>query len=235
MLTLYHLTNSRSQRVIWLLEALNEQYEIILCERNTHGLAPDWLKTLHLLGKVPMLMFENNGKKIVLAETSAIFDFLALKFADNALFDLKGLNFTQISNYCYFKNFADSSLMPNLALKQIFARMVSQSPRLGKPVTGKIKQVFDQQFLNPLVFEQLAMIDNGLQYQRFLVDEKLMAVDILLEFMLNALAVSVPNFEHFSNISRYLQDLQALPSYQRAVIKGQFDKNAFINYWYQAW
>ncbi|MFB2539238.1 MULTISPECIES: glutathione S-transferase family protein [unclassified Acinetobacter] len=234
---LYHLGNSRSQRIIWLLESLKLDYELIFCERNRQGLAPEWLKTIHPLGKVPILVIEENqhNEKIVLAETSAIFDFLAIKFATHELFSSENFTAQQLANHCYFKKFADSSLMPNLALKQIFARIVSHSPWIAKLITGKIKHTFDQKFLNPSIFEQLAMIDDLLKQQKFLVNDNLKAVDILMEFMLSALAVSIPKFQPFQNIQRYLNDLHDLQSYQQAVIKGQFDQAEFVHYWQQAW
>lgn len=234
-ITLYHLTNSRSQRIVWLLTALNLDYELIFCERNEQGLAPDSLKNIHPLGKVPILTIQNNDEKITLAETSAIFDYLSVKYSNHQLFNTQVLSDNQLANYCYFKNFADSSLMPNLALKQIFSRMVDKSLLIGKPITGKIKQVFDSEFLNPSILDQLTMIDNLLKNQKFLVDDSFKAVDILMEFMLSALAVSQPNFAKFENICRYLNDLHELPSYQQAVEKGQFNKQEFIRYWQTAW
>lgn len=235
MLTLYHLTNSRSQRIIWLLEALQCDYELVFCERNIKGLAPDWLKTIHPTGKVPILTIEENGQKTVLAETSAIFDFLSFKFAKHKLFNTQPLTSQQLEQYCYYKNFADSSLMPNLALKQIFVRIVNRSPFFGKLITSRIKQVFDKEFLNPLIYEQLDMIETTLQQQQFLSGETLMSVDILMEFMLAALKVSMPQFENYHNIERYLQELHTQQSYQTAITKGQFNKAEFSRYWQTAW
>ncbi|WP_410472754.1 hypothetical protein ACGTJS_02870 [Faucicola mancuniensis] len=61
------------------------------------------------------------------------------------------------------------------------------------------------------------------------------AVDILIQFMLSVLAVSVSNFERYSAIDDYLTRIENLPSYQSALVKGQFDKNIFLQYWQKAW
>ena len=235
MFTLYHLTNSRSQRIVWLLTSLQVEFELIFVERTDTGEAPESLKSIHPLGKVPILVIEDKIKeqnqKTTLAETSAIVDYLGAKFAQHPIFDFQ----QNFANYCYYKNFADSSLMPNLALKQIFARLVDFSPFFAKPISKAIKNGVDSRYLNPTLTEQLAIIDKSLSKQDFLARKHLTAVDILMGFMLLALAVSMPNFEQFSHITAYLQRIEQLPSYQMAVKKGKFGTAEFQQYWQKAW
>ena len=231
MLTLYHLTNSRSQRIVWLLTALQVEFELIFVERTATGEAHESLKSIHPMGKVPILVHEEKNQKTILAETAAIIDYLAANFPQHPLFDCQN----NLADYCYYKNFADSSLMPNLALKQIFARLVDVSPFFAKPISKAIKNGVDSRYLNPTLTEQLAIIDKSLSKQDFLVGKHLTAVDILMGFMLLALAVSMPNFKQFSHIQAYLQRVEHLPNYQMAVKRGKFDIVEFKDYWLKAW
>lgn len=235
MLFLYHLTNSRSQRIVWLLTALQVDFQLIFVEPTKTGEAPESLKSIHPLGKVPILVIEDpakeQAKKIIIAETSAIIDYLSVKFLQHPLFDYS----QNLASYCYYKNFADSSLMPNLALKQIFSRLVDFSPFFAKPISKAIKQGVDSRYLNPTLIEQLAMIDKSLREQDFLAGEYLTVADILMWFMLLALSISMPNFENFSHIKAYLQRIENLPSYQMALAKGKFDIVEFQLYWTKAW
>lgn len=100
-------------------------------------------------------------------------------------------------------------------------------------------QAVDRHYLNPTLYEQLAFINTHLAKKlsdtAFFMGEHLTAVDILIQFMLSALAVSVPNFERYSAIDDYLTRIETLPSYQSALAKGQFDKSIFLQYWQKAW
>lgn len=239
-ITLYHLPNSRSQRIIWLLTELNVDFNLITVPRTVSGEAPESLKQIHPLGKVPIVVIENENHNTVLAETSAIVDYFAVLFPQHSLFTPENM-----ADYVYFKNFAESSIMPNLALKQIFARLVSFSPFFAKPITKAIKKGVDRRYLNDSLSEQLRLVDNQLKMnflkgQRFLAGNHLTGADILSQFMLLALSVSysekaVPNFGDFPNIQAYLQRIESLPSYQNALEKGGFNQQEFIQYWQKAW
>lgn len=235
VITLYHLPNSRSQRSIWLLTELKLDFHLITVERTASGEAPESLKEIHPLGKVPIVVIEAENNKTVLAETSAIVDYFAYQFPQHSLF-----NPENIADYVYYKNFAESSLMPNLALKQIFSRLVSFSPFFAKPVTKVIKNGVDRRYLNQSLNEQLKMIDNQLKNcflkeRDFLAGNHLTGADILNQFMLLALSMSVPNFESFSHITAYLARIENLPNYQIALEKGGCDRQAFNQYWLEAW
>lgn len=229
-ITLYHLPNSRSQRIIWLLTELNLDFELITLERTANGEAPESLKEIHPLGKVPIVVIEQDNHKTILTETSAIVDYFAFLFPQHSLFIPENM-----ADYCYFKNFAESSIMPNLALKQIFARLVSFSPLFAKPISKAIKNGVDERYLNSSLNEQLKIVDNQLKKNDFLVGKHLTGADILSQFVLKALAVSVPNFNQFPNIQAYLQRIENLPNYQTALEKGGFDSQEFIQYWQKAW
>lgn len=229
-ITLYHLPNSLSQRIIWLLTELNLDFNLITVERTASGEALEWLKEIHPLGKVPIVVIEHENQKAVLAETSAIVDYFSYLYPKQSLFMPEN-----VVDYVYFKNFAESSLMPNLALKQIFAQLVSFSPFFVKPITKAIKNGVDKRYLNQSLNEQVKMIDNQLKLNEFLADRNLTGADILMQFMLLALSVSVPNFSEFPNIQSYLARIENLPSYQLALEKGGFDRQEFIQYWQTAW
>lgn len=227
---LYHLPNSRSQRVVWLLECLQVEYELQICPRDNNNQAMQSLKNIHPLGKVPILQVYQDDKLMTLAETTAIVDFLATHYANHPLFYVD-----DILNYCYYKNFSDGSLIPMLALKQVFARLVAFTPWFVRPVVRIIKHQTDKHYINPSLTDYLVLINTHLKNRQFFIDNHLTAVDILMEFMLSALTISVPNFDEYHNINSYLSNIYALPSYQRAKQKGGFDEKVFAGYWQSAW
>ena len=252
MITLYHLTNSRSQRIVWLLAELGVDYQLVFCERKADGTASDDLKSVHLLGKVPVIKVQGlkvqdlkgegvneqglkepsikEEEEAVIAETGAIVDYLAINYAGHPLFSQ-----SHNPDYLYWKNFAEASFMPNLALKQILHRMVTRSPWVARPVTGTIKKAIDRQYLNLTIAEQMMMVDAALAQRDYLAGEALTAADILMAFLLQALAVSMPNFTQYRHVVEYLTTLQAGEAYQNAQTKGKFNDDEFTRYWANTW
>ncbi|NNP68561.1 glutathione S-transferase [Acinetobacter sp. Ac_5812] len=232
MLKLYHLSNSRSQRVVWLLEALQLDYELIFCERTRNGEAPEWLKDIHPLGKVPILVDDMHSPPHVLAETSAILDRL---LANGLPHQLQPTNSANKEQYFYWKNFADATLMPNLALKQIFSRMVDRSPFFARPLIKIIKRSFDRQFLNPTLYQQMAFIEQHLATHAWFAGENFSAADIMMVFLLDALLALIPDSTRFSATTNYMQRIQRLNSFQTAQLKGHWNRTEHQVYWSKTW
>jgi len=232
MLKLYHLSNSRSQRIVWLLEVLELDYELILCERTSNGEAPEWLKDIHPLGKVPILVNDMHSSTQVLAETSSILDSLLENGLPHQLQPTDSANKEQ---YFYWKNFADATLMPNLALKQIFSRMVDRSPFFARPLIKTIKRSFDQQFLNPTLYQQMAFIEQHLATHTWFAGESFSAADIMMVFLVEALLALIPDSTRFPATTNYMQRVQRLNSFQAAQRKGLWNRTEHQVYWSKTW
>ncbi|MEB6480767.1 glutathione S-transferase family protein [Acinetobacter vivianii] len=232
MLKLYHLSNSRSQRIVWLLEVLQLDYKLIFCERTHNGEAPTWLKDIHPLGKVPILVDDTHSPPQVLAETSAILESL---LANKQPHQLQPVDSANQQQYFYWKNFADATLMPNLALKQIFSRMVDRSPFFARPLIKIIKRAFDQQFLNPALYQQMTLIEQHLATHTWFAGEKFSAADIMMVFLVEALLDLIPDNTQFSATFNYMQQVQSLDSFQAAQIKGHWNSNEHQVYWSKTW
>ncbi|ENW82017.1 hypothetical protein F909_01706 [Acinetobacter sp. ANC 3929] len=232
MLKLYHLSNSRSQRIVWLLEVLQLDYELIFCERTRNGEAPEWLKDIHPLGKVPILVDDTSTPPQVLAETSAILESL---LANGLPHQLQPIDSVNKQHYFYWKNFADATLMPNLALKQIFSRMVDRSPFFARPLIKIIKRAFDRQFLNPTLYNQMTFIEQHLATHAWFAGENFSAADIMMVFLVEALLDLIPNSQQFSATVNYMQRVQKLDSFQAAQVKGHWNSHEHQVYWSKTW
>lgn len=233
-LTLFHLPNSRSQRIIWLLEELGLEYQLVFCETKANGQISDDLKQIHELGKVPILIIDEykNLEKIILSETSAITDFFSYRFPRIGLRDLSSAEQIQ---FFYWKNFAESSFMPNLALKQIFSQIVLNTPFLLRFISKAIKSAVDKTYLNPSTEQQLFLINRQLINYPWIAGSEFTVADILLWFPLQACIEANPEFVKFEHIQTYLTEIKNRPAFQNALAKGNWSVHQFKAYWQNAW
>lgn len=227
---LYHLQNSRSQRIVWLCEELHLDYELItftehIQEQHNHP---------HPFKKFPTIAFRQNKQDnfSILAESTAIMDFLCHfqnKLNVNDYLDVK-----EIEAFYYWKNFADASFMPNLALKQIFAQIVQQTPLPVRFISKLFKYAFDQNYLNAALQQQMQHIDQHLQQQKWMAGSQFSCADILMWFPLSACQQLSNNFQGLEYINVYLTQIESRPAFQTACLKGQWSTSAFKNYWAKA-
>ena len=145
MLTVHHLNNSRSQRVLWLLEELGVPYEIVRYQRQPDMLAPAELRAIHPLGKSPVIT--DNGNTI--AESGAIAEYIIDTYGEGRLIPPAGT--PERLRYTYWLHYAEGSAMPPLLLKLLFTLMPKRAPALMRPV---VRKVFNQA-LTTLVDPQL--------------------------------------------------------------------------------
>src|SRR5687767_8186037 len=128
MITVHHLENSRSHRVLWLLEELELPYEMIVYRRDPKSdLAPPELQKIHPLGKAPVLT--DDGRTV--AESGAILEYLAETYGGGRLLPKPGTDEHLRSRY--FMHYAEGSLMPFLVLRLITSKM-RRAPLLARPV-----------------------------------------------------------------------------------------------------
>lgn len=145
-ITLHHLPNSRSQRILWLLEELSLNYDLIIYSKNTADKPNGQMK-------FPTLHIQQNSQSQTLTESSAVAEYLCqleqkimVQPADSSYW-----------HFCFYKNFADAGFMPNLALKQVFTQIAQQTPWPVRFVSLAFKAAFNQGYLNPELEKQLQM------------------------------------------------------------------------------
>lgn len=231
---LFHKTNSRSQRILWLLEELKLDYELVFCDNNPSDQNLAHIKHPLRLAKFPTVqIYENDGSDVItLAETAAIADYLSYLFHD---LGIAQLSHQEIQHFYYWKNFAEATLMPDLALKQIFAAIVARTPWAVRFVSQCLKFGFDRGHLNHTLNQNLQIIDQHLKDHSYVAGQQFTIADLLLWFPLLACTQSNPAFESLEHIQRYLLQIQSRPAFQRALEQGQWSASTFQSYWSKAW
>lgn len=214
MITLHHLDNSRSQRVLWLLEELALPYEIQFYKRDPQTmLAPKALLDVHPLGKSPVI----TDDKIVLAESGAIIEYLVEKYASETL---RPKSFADRLKYSYWLHYAEGSLMPPLLMKLIFARL-SQKPMpfFMRPIGALIGEAVLKSYIHPEIKRHLVFIEGELNKSEYFAGSAFSAADIQMSFPLEA-ASSRIGFEKYPKLKSFLARIHERPAYKRALEKG---------------
>ncbi len=215
MITVHHLEDSRSQRVLWLLEELGLEYEIKRYERDKETrLAPASLKKVHPLGKSPVI--DVDGRTV--AETGAIVEFLIDNFGDGALKPPAGGD--AALKYTYWLHFAEGSAMPQLLLMLFFSQIKeAKMPFFAKPIAKSIADRVLNSYVNPNVRAQLSYIDAELKNNEWLAGDTLTGADIMMSFPMEA-AMSRTSLKPYKRIVDYVKRIQARPAYQAALERG---------------
>ena len=153
---LFHLKNSRSQRIIWFLEELGLDYELIIKDHS--GIGED-KNSPHQLSKFPTIEIIDQGQTSILAETSAILDYLSHlhpQLGQNNLLS------QHLQNFYFWKNYCEATFIPDLVLKQIFHQIAQHTPFPIRFVPKLLKYGFDKGYLNQSLQRQMNMIDKHL-------------------------------------------------------------------------
>ncbi len=223
---LFHLQNSRSQRIIWFLEELGLNYELTIKDHS--GIDKD-KNSPHQLSKFPTIEIIEQGKTSILAETSAILDYLSHlhpQLGPNSLLS------QQLQNFYYWKNYSEATFIPDLVLKQIFHQIVKRTPFPVRFIPKFLKYGFDQGYLNQSLQRQMSMIDKHLEHHLWFAGDQFTTADILMWFPLLACS---PNYRQFKHIQRYLAQIENRPAFKNALIKGRWSASTFKAYWTTAW
>ena len=140
MIKVHHLNNSRSQRILWMLEELNLEYKIVVYERDLKTLqGPASLRNIHPLGKSPVITDDGSGKQILIAESGAIIEYLSQTYGKNSSLVTPKTGSQQERDFRYWLHFSEGSLMPPLLLSLIFDRVKrSRVPFFVKPITKAV-------------------------------------------------------------------------------------------------
>jgi glutathione S-transferase len=214
MITVHHLNNSRSQRILWMLEELGVPYEVKRYQRLPSMLAPPELKAVHPLGKSPVI---TDGDK-TLAESGAIIEYLGDAYGHGKL--TPALGTPERLHYTYFLHYAEGSLMPLLFMKLVFARIPSRLPFLFKPVGKAIVKGANSTLLDPQIGNHFMFLESELSKREWFAGPAFTAADIQMSFPLEAAAARAPIVKQMPKLSAWLDRIQARPAYKRALEKG---------------
>ncbi|QSX33393.1 glutathione S-transferase [Shewanella avicenniae] len=216
MIQVHHLEQSRSFRIIWLLEELGLEYEVVTYRRDptTYG-APAALTRIHPLGKSPVITDGN----ITVAESAAIIEYLL----DN--YDLEGKFRPKagqaLLDYRYWMHFAEGSLMPLLVMRLVLGKVKQRPmPFFAKPIARKLVDSIDSAFITPRLLPQLALINTWLETHSWFAGDTLSGADFQMELALR-FAVSTTDITALPHIAAYLQKTAARPAHQIAAEKAQ--------------
>lgn len=216
MITLHHLNNSRSQRILWMLEELGVPYEVKRYQRDAKTmLAPPELKAVHPLGKSPVI----TDGDLILAESGAIIEYLADRYGDGRLVPAHGT--TERLRCNYWLHYAEGSAMPPLLLKLVLNHVrTAPAPFFVKPIAKAIANKVDNSFTDPQLKLHLDYLEGELGGREWFVGDSLSAADIQLSFPLEALAARGGLDAGYPRLATFLKRIHARPAYQRALMKG---------------
>lgn len=216
MIVVHHLNNSRSQRILWLLEELGLDYEIMKYQRDPKTmLAPAELKAVHPLGKSPVITDDD----IVVAESGAIVEYLVERYGHGKLAPPAGT--PDKLRYTYMLHFAEGTAMPPLLMKLVFDRIETERmPFFVKPVAKAISSKVKQLFIMPNLRNNLAFLEAELNKSAWFAGDEFTAADVQISFVLEAAASRAGLDARYPNLMAWLARIHARPAYQRALERG---------------
>ena len=217
MVTLHHLENSRSQRILWLLEELGIEYEIKLYKRDPKtNLAPDELKAIHPLGKSPLI---TDGGKVI-AESAVIVNYLIRNYDKDGRFTTAPDSEAAQQNE-YWLHFAEGSLMPYLVMSLVFTKVkTAPMPFFVRPVAKGIADQVMKSFISPNVENSLRFIEDHLSKNMWFSGDEMSAADFQMIFPLEAAMTRSGIASKLPAINAWVKKVHALPAYQNALKKG---------------
>jgi glutathione S-transferase len=214
MLTVHHLNNSRSQRVLWLLEELGLPYEIKFYQRNPKTqLAPPELLKVHPLGKSPVVTDEG----ATLAETGAIIEYLVDK-AGGQLRPPAGT--PEKLRWTYWLHYAEGSAMPPLLMKLIFSMLPKRSPALIRPLVKAISGRTIEGYIDPQLKTHFDFLESELAKSTWFAGEDFSAADVMMSFPMEAGGARGNAFAGRPKVKAFVERIHARPAYKRALEKG---------------
>ena len=216
MLTVHHLNNSRSQRILWLMEELGLEYEIKRYERDkTTMRAPASLRTVHPLGKSPVI----TEGDVTVAESGAIIEYLIERHGNGRFVPAVGT--PDRLRYTYWLHFAEGTAMPPLVMKLVFNRIeTGPMPFFIRPIAKKISATVKNTFINPELAQQLNYMESEIARTGWFAGTAFSAADIQMSFPLEAAASRGGLNASHPKLMDFLKRIHARPAYQRALKRG---------------
>ena len=202
MIVVHHLNNSRSQRIVWLLEELGVPYQIESYRRDAKtNLAPPELRSVHPLGKSPVI----RDGDLVLAESGAIVEYLVERHGNGSLMPPRGT--PEHVRYLHWMHFAEGTIMLHLLARLYLSRVGEPAKALQARVEG-------------MIGDELDLVEAELGRSSHLAGSEFSAADVQMMFPLEFSAFARLTGERHPRLHDYLRRMQARPAYRRAVEKG---------------
>ncbi len=216
MITVHHLNNSRSQRILWLLEELGLNYDIKRYERDRKTmLAPPALRAVHPLGKSPVI----TDGELTIAESGAIVEYLIERYGAGRLAPAAGT--AERLRYTYWLHYAEGSAMSPLLLKLVFDKIEkAPMPFFAKPIARAISGKAKSSFIEPQIRQHLDYLEGELGKSAWFAGDEFTGADIQLSFPLEAAAARGGLDASRPRLMNFLQRIHARPAYQRAIERG---------------
>ena len=216
MIIVHHLENSRSQRILWLLEELGVPYEVKRYARNPETmLAPPELRAVHPLGKSPVVTDESR----TVAESGAIIEYLIERYGNGRLIPPPGT--PERLRYAYWMHYAEGSAMPPLLMKLVFDRVeTAPMPFFVRPFARAIAGQVKRTFIAPQIALHLDYMEGEIAKSPWFAGNDLTAADIQMSFPLEAAAARGGLDTSRPKLMAFLERVHAMPAYKRALEKG---------------
>jgi glutathione S-transferase len=216
MLTVHHLENSRSHRIVWLLEELGVDYQISRYGRDKEtGLAPPELLEIHPLGKAPVITDDDK----VIAESGAIIEYLIYEYDDGTLKPVEGT--PERLAYTYWLHYAEGTFAPLMLLSLVMARIEDAPlPFFLKPIAKGIASKVREGYLDPNVKRNLDFMEATLSKSKWFCGDRFTAADVQMSFALEAAEVRTDLSSEYPNLADFLHSIRERPAYNAALDKG---------------
>ncbi|NVN85683.1 MAG: glutathione S-transferase [Rhodopseudomonas sp.] len=214
MLTVHHLNNSRSQRVLWVLEELGVPYEIKRYQRLPSMFAPPELRAVHPLGKSPVIT--DNGNTV--AESGAIIEYIIDTYGEGRL--IPPPKTPERLRYTYWLHYAEGSAMSPLLLKLLFTMIPQRAPALIRPLVKLITTPVLATLVDPQLKQHMAFWEGELAKSEWFAGGDFTAADIQMSFPLEAASARAGLDQTYPNALAWLAKIHARPAYKRALEQG---------------
>ena len=220
MITVHHLEQSRSQRVLWMLEELGLAYEVVSYKRDPKTwLAPAELRKVHPLGKSPVLQ----DGALILAESGAILEYLADRYDPERKLSPPPVpvEAPERLHYRYWMHYAEGSAMPPLVMSLVFANVrKAPLPFFAKPIAHSIVDKVMKTFISPQLRLHLGWMEQALAESTWFTGERFSAADIQMSFPIQAAALRAGPMTDYPKLQAFLARIAERPAYQRAEQQG---------------
>ena len=216
MLTVHHLENSRSHRIVWLLEELGVDYQITRYGRDKEtGLAPPELLEVHQLGKAPVI---TDGDKTI-AESGAIIEYLIYEYDDGRLKPVDGT--AEQLAYTYWLHYAEGTFASLMLLSLVMGRIEDAPlPFFLKPVARGIAGKVRDGYLDRNVKRNLEFMESALSESKWFCGDRFTAADVQMSFALEAAEVRTDLSIDYPQLAGFLVAIRERPAYKAALDKG---------------
>lgn len=215
MITVHHLENSRSHRILWLLEELETDYTIEEYERDPRtNLAPKRLREVHPLGASPVISDDER----TIAESGAIIEYILDTQGEGRL--RPSPDSDEHLRYRYWMHYAEGSAMTPLLLDLVFGMLPGQTPWPLRPVVSLIAKGVRGEFIHPRVERHADYWERELSEHAYFAGDEFTAADIQMSFPLEGLCTRDKWRARYPRVVEFLENVRSRPAYRRAVERG---------------